>query len=190
MKSRRKIITAASHRYILPYGRGHGIDPPSGRGGADVNAISADGKEPLGWPSTTVITKLLRFLIDNKQDLNHADAERFSRPLFWAADRRNIGNQSRYTVDGHHGSHAFDQEASWHPERIERVRRQHPDLARSALNLTPRTTFATGAVRAPHSPPIWSWFDCCCLNGADPTLCPATMKRRSCKLRGMHGSML
>src|SRR5207302_3520995 len=57
--------------------------------GADINAISADGKEPLGLAAYNGNYEIASFLIDNKADLNHADAERFTA-LFWAVDRRNM----------------------------------------------------------------------------------------------------
>jgi ankyrin repeat protein len=57
--------------------------------GADVNAITGDGKEPLGLAIFNGNYEVASFLIDNKADVNHADAERFT-PLFWAVDRRNM----------------------------------------------------------------------------------------------------
>ena len=57
--------------------------------GADVNAVAGDGKDVLGLAIFNGQYELASFLIDNKANVNHADAERFT-PLFWAVDRRNM----------------------------------------------------------------------------------------------------
>jgi uncharacterized protein len=56
---------------------------------ADLNAIAGDGKDALGLAIFNGQYELASFLIDNKVDVNHADAQRFT-PLFWAVDRRNM----------------------------------------------------------------------------------------------------
>ena len=58
-------------------------------GGADVNAIAADGKNVLGLAIYNGHYELASLLIDAGADVNHADAEGFP-PLFWAVDRRNM----------------------------------------------------------------------------------------------------
>jgi len=57
--------------------------------GADLNAIAGDGKDALGLAVFNGQYELASFLIDNKANVNHADAQRFT-PLFWAVDRRNM----------------------------------------------------------------------------------------------------
>lgn len=57
--------------------------------GADVNAIGGDGKNVLGLAIFNGNYELASFLIDNRADVNHADAQGFT-PLFWAVDRRNM----------------------------------------------------------------------------------------------------
>jgi ankyrin repeat protein len=57
--------------------------------GADLNAIAGDGKDALGLAIFNGQYELASFLIDNKVNVNHADAQRFT-PLFWAVDRRNM----------------------------------------------------------------------------------------------------
>jgi ankyrin repeat protein len=57
--------------------------------GADLNAIGGDGKDALGLAIFNGQYELASFLIDNKANVNHADAQRFT-PLFWAVDRRNM----------------------------------------------------------------------------------------------------
>jgi uncharacterized protein len=57
--------------------------------GADLNAIAGDGKDALGLAIFNGQYELASYLIDNKVNVNHADAQRFT-PLFWAVDRRNM----------------------------------------------------------------------------------------------------
>jgi ankyrin repeat protein len=57
--------------------------------GAELNAIAGDGKDALGLAVFNGQYELASFLIDNKVNVNHADAQRFT-PLFWAVDRRNM----------------------------------------------------------------------------------------------------
>jgi ankyrin repeat protein len=57
--------------------------------GADVNAIAGDGKDALGLAIFNGNYELASFLIDNKSNVNQADAQGFT-PLFWAVDRRNM----------------------------------------------------------------------------------------------------
>jgi uncharacterized protein len=56
---------------------------------ADLNAHAGDGKDALGMAIFNGHYELASFLIDNGEDVNHADAQRFT-PLFWAVDRRNM----------------------------------------------------------------------------------------------------
>ena len=58
-------------------------------GGADVNAIASDGKDPLGLAIYNGNYELASFLIDSGSRVDHPDAEGFD-PLFWAVDRRNM----------------------------------------------------------------------------------------------------
>src|SRR5438034_8888862 len=57
--------------------------------GADVNTITGDGKASLELAIYNGNYEIASFLIDNKAQVNHADAEGFT-PLFWAVDRRNM----------------------------------------------------------------------------------------------------
>jgi uncharacterized protein len=57
--------------------------------GADVNAVSGDGKNALGLAIFNGHYPIASYLIDKKSDVNRADAQRFT-PLFWAVDRRNM----------------------------------------------------------------------------------------------------
>jgi ankyrin repeat protein len=57
--------------------------------GADLNVIAGDGKDALGMAIFNGQYDFASFLIDNKVNVNHADAQRFT-PLFWAVDRRNM----------------------------------------------------------------------------------------------------
>jgi uncharacterized protein len=57
--------------------------------GADVDAISGDGKTPLALAIFNGNYDVASFLVDSKADVNKADAQRFT-PLFWAVDRRNM----------------------------------------------------------------------------------------------------
>jgi len=118
--------------------------------GADLSAISADGKDPLGLAVYNGHYELASFLIDSKADLNHADAEGFT-PLFWAVDRRNMETNPgipwmvtmdpmpliKKLLDGGANPNAF----------VNNI----PTSRRSALNLTPRTSFGTSLARAAFS---------------------------------------
>jgi uncharacterized protein len=57
--------------------------------GADVNAVSADGKDALSLALFNGSYDVASLLIDSHANVNHADAQRFT-PLFWAIDRRNM----------------------------------------------------------------------------------------------------
>ena len=57
--------------------------------GADVNASGGDGKTALGLAIFNGNYELASFLVDNRANVNLADAQRFT-PLFWAVDRRNM----------------------------------------------------------------------------------------------------
>ena len=57
--------------------------------GADVNAVSGDGKTALAIAAFNGNYEVASFLVDRKADVNKADAQRFT-PLFWAVDRRNM----------------------------------------------------------------------------------------------------
>jgi ankyrin repeat protein len=58
-------------------------------GGADVDAVAGDGKTALALAIFNGNYDVATFLVDNKADVNKADAQRFT-PLFWAVDRRNM----------------------------------------------------------------------------------------------------
>jgi uncharacterized protein len=117
---------------------------------ADVNAISADGKEPLGLAIYNGNYEIASFLIDNKADLNHADAEGFTA-LFWAVDRRNMetnpGIPWMVTMD----PMPLIQKLLANGADPNAFVNNIPTSRRSALNLTPRTTFATALARAAFS---------------------------------------
>jgi ankyrin repeat protein len=57
--------------------------------GADVDAVAGDGKTALALAAFNGNYDVASFLVDNKADVNRADAQRFT-PLFWAVDRRNM----------------------------------------------------------------------------------------------------
>jgi ankyrin repeat protein len=57
--------------------------------GADINARGGDGKDSLGLSIFNGGYAVASFLIDNRANVNQADAQRFT-PLFWAVDRRNM----------------------------------------------------------------------------------------------------
>jgi uncharacterized protein len=57
--------------------------------GADVKATDGDGKNALGLAIFNGNYNVASFLVDNRADVNQADAQNFT-PLFWAADRRNM----------------------------------------------------------------------------------------------------
>ena len=56
---------------------------------ADIDAAAGDGKTALAIAIFNGNYELASFLVDNKADVNKADAQRFT-PLFWAVDRRNM----------------------------------------------------------------------------------------------------
>ena len=58
-------------------------------GGADIDALAADGKNVLGLAIYNGHYELASLLVEAGADVNHADAEDFP-PLFWAVDRRNM----------------------------------------------------------------------------------------------------
>jgi len=57
--------------------------------GADVDAVAGDGKTALAIAIFNGQYDFASFLVDNRADVNRADAQRFT-PLFWAIDRRNM----------------------------------------------------------------------------------------------------
>ena len=57
--------------------------------GADLDIVSADGKNSLNLAIFNGQYEMASYLIDNGVDVNQADAQRFT-PLFWAVDRRNM----------------------------------------------------------------------------------------------------
>jgi ankyrin repeat protein len=57
--------------------------------GADVNAVTGDGKTALALAIFNGNYDVASLLVDSKADVNRADAQRFT-PLFWAVDRRNM----------------------------------------------------------------------------------------------------
>jgi len=57
--------------------------------GADVNALTGDGKGPLGLAIFSGNYELASFLIDRHANVNQPDAQGFT-PLCWAVDRRNM----------------------------------------------------------------------------------------------------
>jgi len=57
--------------------------------GADIDADAGDGKTALALAIFNGNYEVASFLVDNKADVNRADARRFT-PLFWAVDRRNM----------------------------------------------------------------------------------------------------
>jgi ankyrin repeat protein len=57
--------------------------------GADIDAGAGDGKTALALAIFNGNYDVASFLVDNKADVNKADAQRFT-PLFWAVDRRNM----------------------------------------------------------------------------------------------------
>jgi ankyrin repeat protein len=59
------------------------------KGGADINAQSADGKDALSLALFDGSWDVADFLIDSHAKVNQKDAQRFT-PLFWAVDRRNM----------------------------------------------------------------------------------------------------
>ena len=59
------------------------------KGGADINAQSADGKDALSLAFFDGSYDVAEFLIDSHANVNQKDAQHFT-PLFWAVDRRNM----------------------------------------------------------------------------------------------------
>ncbi len=57
--------------------------------GADINALTADGKNALGLTIFNGSYDIADYLVEQGIDVNQADAQRFT-PLFWAVDRRNM----------------------------------------------------------------------------------------------------
>jgi len=57
--------------------------------GAAIDAAAGDGKTALAVAIFNGNYDVASFLVDNKADVNKADAQRFT-PLFWAVDRRNM----------------------------------------------------------------------------------------------------
>jgi ankyrin repeat protein len=57
--------------------------------GAKVSALDGDGKGALSLAIFNGSYDVASLLVDNRADVNQADAERFT-PLFWAVDRRNM----------------------------------------------------------------------------------------------------
>lgn len=57
--------------------------------GADINAQAGDGKDALSLAIFNGNYEFATLLVDNKANVNQADAQRFT-PLFWAVDRRNM----------------------------------------------------------------------------------------------------
>jgi len=57
--------------------------------GAGIDTVGGDGKTALALAIFNGNYEVASFLVDNKADVNKADAQRFT-PLFWAVDRRNM----------------------------------------------------------------------------------------------------
>jgi len=57
--------------------------------GADINALTADGKNALGLAIFNGGYALADYLVEAGIDVNQADAQNFT-PLFWAVERRNM----------------------------------------------------------------------------------------------------
>src|SRR5205823_4656033 len=118
--------------------------------GADVNASTADGKGSLELAIYNGNYEIASFLIDNKANLNHADAEGFT-PLFWAVDRRNMetnpGMPWMVTADPLPLIKKLLASGANPNAFVDNI----PTSRRSALNLTPRTTYATALARAAFS---------------------------------------
>jgi ankyrin len=118
--------------------------------GADLNAISADGKDPLGLAVYNGNYELASFLIDSKADVNHADAEGFTA-LFWAVDRRNMetnpGIPWMVTLDPMPLIKKLLASGANPNAFVNNI----PTSRRSSLNLTPRTSFGTAVARAAFS---------------------------------------
>jgi uncharacterized protein len=57
--------------------------------GADIDALTADGKNALGLAIFNGSYAIADYLVDAGSNVNQADAQRFT-PLFWAVERRNM----------------------------------------------------------------------------------------------------
>ena len=136
--------------------------------GADVNTVSADGKASLELAIYNGNYEIASFLIDNKAQVNHADAEGFT-PLFWAVDRRNMetnpGMPWMVTLDPLPLIKKLLASGANPNAFVDNI----PTSRRSALNLTPRTTFATALARAAFSADM-ELVQLLLSNGADPNI--------------------
>ena len=136
--------------------------------GADVNTITADGKGSLELAIYNGNYEIASFLIDNKANLNHADAEGFT-PLFWAVDRRNMetnpGMPWMVTADPLPLIKKLLASGANPNAFVDNI----PTSRRSALNLTPRTTFATALARAAFSADL-ELVELLLSYGADPNI--------------------
>ncbi len=136
--------------------------------GADVNTVSADGKASLELAIYNGNYEIASFLIDNKAQVNHADAEGFT-PLFWAVDRRNMetnpGMPWMVTLDPLPLIKRLLASGANPNAFVDNI----PTSRRSALNLTPRTTFATALARAAFSADM-ELVQLLLSNGADPNI--------------------
>src|SRR5215467_1632025 len=136
--------------------------------GADVNAITADGKGSLELAIYNGNYDIASFLIDSKANVNHADAEGFT-PLFWAVDRRNMetnpGMPWMITLDPLPLIKKLLASGADPNAFVDNI----PTSRRSALNLTPRTTFATALARAAFSADL-ELVQLLLSSGADPNI--------------------
>jgi ankyrin len=118
--------------------------------GADVNMLAGDGKGPLALAIYNGNYELASFLIDSKADVNHADAERFT-PLFWAVDRRNMETNPSVpwvtTLDPLPLIQKLLAAGANPNAFVDNI----PTSRRTALEQTPRITFATALNRAAYS---------------------------------------
>jgi ankyrin repeat protein len=57
--------------------------------GADINALTGDGKDALGLAVFSGNYDLASFLVDSHSKVDHPDVQGFT-PLYWAVDRRNM----------------------------------------------------------------------------------------------------
>jgi ankyrin repeat protein len=136
--------------------------------GGDLNAISADGKDPLDLAVYNGHYELASFLIDSKANVNHADAEGFTA-LFWAVDRRNMetnpGIPWMVTMDPMPLIKKLLASGADPNAFVSNI----PTSRRSSLNLTPRTSFATALARAAFSADM-ELVRLLLDNGADPNI--------------------
>src|SRR5438093_1621508 len=141
---------------------------------ADVNTITADGKGSLELAIYNGNYEIASFLIDNKANLNHADAEGFT-PLFWAVDRRNMetnpGMPWMVTADPFPLIKKLLASGANPNAFVDNI----PTSRRSALNLTPRTTFATALPRAAFSADL-ELVELLLSYGADPNIASSHAK--------------